>query len=156
MIYSYSELKGKIKVGDKVRTLDGHTDPYRKWSKERTVTDVGGSYFTVDNHEIYSFLFDSCLDLLPREITWDTLKAGDEVKDSNKVVNKVLGVVDQIVFLSSLSKKQVYGYTCTKYELEDDGYTIVQPHTEEPKKVDMTLTEIEEKLGHGVNIVEKK
>lgn len=128
MIYSYADLKGKIAVGNTVKAVAGKKNPCKNLNNDGSntakITEVGENYFRINgcNHGY----IDSCfLDIIPREITWETLNTGDEVKDSNGVFT-VLARIDDFVFLSKPDEPELSGRFYTISEMEE-RFTIIHP-----------------------------
>lgn len=173
MIYSYSQLKGKIKVGDKVRAVEGKYNPCAELendgSNEREITFVDHESFLIDGcyHSFVDNEEDCFLEIIEtnqptmtnerEEITWDTLKEGDYVEETYGERRKVLGRVNSVIFLSRNSIHSPNHWETTYHsgyhieELKHANYTIVQPD-KQPRKV--TLAEIAEKFGEEVEVVE--
>jgi len=93
--------------------------------------------------ELYNFI-----------ITWDTLKWKDVVIDVNGDEGMVLGVLNDLVFLSS-NDFNVTGSFYNKKELQNFGYTIKQA-TLTPEKLELTLDQIAEKFGVDVTNIKIK
>lgn len=100
MIYSYADLKGKIKVGGTVKAVAGKRNPCKNLNNDGSntakITEVGENYFRINgcNH---GYIDDGFLDLIRREITWETLRTGDEVEDIDGVYT-VLARIDDLLF----------------------------------------------------------
>lgn len=155
MIYEYKDLKGIIKVGDRVRAVEGKTNDCGglndDGSNERKITEVTDESFYI-GHNCFGHSYDeegSFLDLIRESKTLDDLQVGDEVASKYGNKEKVLARLEQCVLLSMPS-----GYTDweTKAngwfhieEMKSNGYTLNQP-TPEPTKVELTVGELEEKL----------
>ncbi len=158
MILSYKELEGKIKVGDKVRAVPGKNNPCGELqddgSNEATITDVTENGFYIDDW-YYGFFGDWFLDLIPSEITWDTLKVGDKLlADRHKF--KVLAVLGTLVGVSTTFDHDCFGHWNTKQSLQTAGYTIVQPTPPPPSKTTLTMDEIAKKFEIDVKNLEIK
>lgn len=156
MIYSYEELKGKIKVGDSVRAVPGKHNNCRELNSEgsnvQKITYIAENCVDINGcrHWYSEFGF---LELIPSEITWETLKKGDKVKRglSERIV---LARLEDICFLSNVINPDWYGSGYTISELQREGYTIVQPPKEEEIS-EMTVKDVEKLVGHKVKIVKE-
>lgn len=107
MIYSYADLKNVIKVGDTVRAVAGKKNPCSNLNNDGSdtakITEVGENVFRINGCGHSFSEGGAFLDLIRQEITWETLRTGDEVEDSNGVYNgvyTVLARIDNLVFLS--------------------------------------------------------
>lgn len=155
-IYSYAELKGKIKVGDKVRAAVGQVS----WCDRLedgvtgTVTGVGTISFEI-NGCTHSYADTSFLELLTEEKTLDTVDVGDVVVDEDGGERTILdtGKSGKVVLLSLVGKPTRMGGVYARQELEGLGYTVKQS-TPEPEPKEMTLEEVSKALGYPVKIVE--
>lgn len=145
MIYSYADLKNVIKVGDTVKAVAGKYNPCTKLnnygSNTAKITEIYEDGFRINGCRHY-FIDSNFLDLIPREITWETLRTGDEVKDSNGVYT-VLARIDDLVFLSKPDAPKESASFWTISEVQD-RFIIIQHKQEE--EVLMTVAEIAEKL----------
>jgi hypothetical protein len=158
MIYSYAELKGRIKVGDKVRAVPGNKHGCVELSKGmiREITEVTDDHFCINDcwHEYDD---DCYLDLLTDEPrTLDNLQEGDQVKNDIGV-KTVLFVLKPGLYVMSFSDQPNKVDTIfTTKSLEYSGYTLVQPAPpQEP--LTLTLKEISEQHYNGrpITIVEQ-
>ena len=61
-----------------------------------------------------------------KEITWDTLKWKDVVINSDGEERMILGVLNDLVFISYDNEFTAHGSTRTKQELQNANYTIKQ------------------------------
>ena len=162
-IYSYAELKGKIKVGDRVRAVVGMLQgceelggeifyPVKDNSIVCTITEVGEIGFSINgcSHRYFEDVF---LELLTEEKTLDTVDVGDVVVagdgDEHTVIDTSKNGV--LLFLSSTSYPLKYSHVNTRQAFKDAGYTVKQS-TSAPKE--MTLEEVSKALGYPVKIVE--
>lgn len=161
MIYSYPELKGKIKVGDKVRAVKGKSSGCYKLnddSEEEEITQVDSDGFWIDgchhsfNNEI------NHLEIVEEEkerteITLENLKKNDCIKDPQNNKYKIIERVGDLVFLSWPETEfetcwdTTFGGINHIDELKHDGYKIVPPN-QEPRKV--TLAQVKERFGEDV------
>jgi len=86
-------------------------------------------------------------------ITWDTLKWKDVVVEEDGDERMVLGVLNDLVFLSKIENFNVAVYWYHKEELQKKGYTIKQALVE---KLELTLEQIAEKFGVDVTNIKIK
>ena len=147
-IYSYAELKGKIKVGDRVKDNEGYS------GKVDLLDDRG--FFFEDEYGICVFRgwnVEGAAELLTEEKTLDTVDVGDVVVDRDGRERTILDKSPNgtVLFLSHVDTSNWVGTLYTRQELKDRGFTVKQP-TPEPKE--MTLEEVSKALGYPVKIVE--
>ena len=153
-IYSYAELKGKIKVGDRVKLLDMLTDAARLC--ERLVSRVEDKGFhTDDNSYFHRWTRDGVVELLTEEKTLDTVDVGDVVVDGDGRERTILDTSKNgtVLFLSSAASGDWSGVMTTRQELKLFDYTVKQS-TPLPEPKEMTLEEVSKALGYPVKIVE--
>lgn len=152
-IYSYAELKGKIKVGDRVKLLDMLTDAARLC--ERLVSRVEDKGFhTDDNSYFHRWTRDGVVELLTEEKTLDTVDVGDVVVSGGferTILDKSPN--GTVLFLSSAASGDWSGVMATRQELKLFDYTVKQS-TPAPAPKEMTLEEVSKALGYPVKIVE--
>ncbi len=158
MTYSYAELKGKIKVGDSVRAVKGKENGCNELNSDgsnvQKITYVDEDCFDI-NGCFHDYNRKAFLELLPSEITWETLKKGDRMKDGDGEDERtVLARLEDIVFLSFIDDSDGYGSAYTISELQRRCYTIVQPPKEEEIS-EMTVKDVEKLVGHKVKIVKE-
>lgn len=161
-IYSYAELKGKIKVGDRVRAVKGKENGCSELGdlmvaaddgeKLGTITDVFSDRFRV-NQCGHSYSPGYFLELLTEEKTLDTVDVGDVVVDKDGDERTVMDTSKNgtVLFLSQRDCPLYFHLPMTRQELKDKGFTVKQP-TPAPKE--MTLEEVSKALGYPVKIVE--
>lgn len=146
-IYSYAELKGKIKVGDRVR-LDKSGNPSNsvRWLSEEGFA-ADSLFFRWDD--------EGTAELLTEERTLDTVDVGDVVVDELGGERTVLDKSPNgtILFLSHVCEPTHGGGSFTRQELKDLGFTVKQS-TPTPEPKEMTLEEVSKALGYPVKIVE--
>ena len=156
MTYSYAELKGKIKVGDSVRAVKGKENGCNELNSDgsnvQKITYVDEDCFDI-NGCFHDYNRKAFLELLPSEITWETLKKGDKVKDG-EYERTVLARLEDICFLSSVIRSDMYGLGETISDMQRMDYTIVQPPKEEEIS-EMTVKDVERLVGHKVKIVKE-
>ena len=149
MTYKLSELKGKIRVGDEVK-FNGEKY-YRKvafFDGARFLTEDGyGCGFFKDNDS-------KTVDLKPCPITWDNIKVGDFLLTYAGRTLKVLDVHGLVVDVSEIGQHDTFWRGFTVEELQDIGYTIVQPPKENPIR-EVTMKEVHERFGEEVKIKEE-
>lgn len=161
-IYSYAELKGKIKVGDRVRAVVGKENGCGELGDRGSVGLSNGIVGKITQVDDYSFSINNCghgyhsgasLELLTEEKTLDTVDVGDVVVagdgDEHTVIDTSKNGV--LLFLSSTSYPLKYSHVNTRQAFKDAGYTVKQS-TPAPKE--MTLEEVSKALGYPVKIVE--
>ena len=86
-------------------------------------------------------------------ITWETLKWKDVVVNGNGHERMVLGVLNDLVFVSYTDDVEKTCNPNHKQELKNTGYTIKQPT---PEKLELTLDQIAEKYGVDVTNIKIK
>lgn len=90
--------------------------------------------------------------LEPLEKSLDTLEKGDLLEDKlYGDLYKVLGVLEDLVFLSSPINHDNYNQTFTTTELKNDGWQLHQPNTPKTPR-EVTMAEVIEKFGEDVVI----
>jgi hypothetical protein len=150
MIYSYAELKGKIKVGDRVKAAVGFDNQCDNLlnGQEATITDIGISQFYIDG---CSHRYDAqySLELFGQEVTLDNLRKGDVI-ERNGSSRVVLATIEDLVFLSEVSDHDVASEYFLVQELKSAGWKPVQ--TEAVVK-QMTLADVEKLVGSKVKII---
>ena len=163
-IYSYAELKGKIKVGDRVRAVNGKPNACAELGdvmtlpngseKVCTITDVAEDRFWINNCG-HGYLEDHVLELLTEEKTLDTVDVGDVVVDKRDFECTILDTSKNgtILFTSRFSNSAQVGGYYTRQEMRDQGYTVKQS-TPAPEPKEMTLDEVSKALGYPVRIKE--
>lgn len=157
-IYSYAELKGKIKVGDRVRAVKGENNACIQ------LQDDGGNSKGITSVDVDGFSIDTCyhvynepcfLELLTEEKTLDTVDVGDVVVsacgDEYTILDKSPN--GTVLFTSGSSNSDWAGGGYTRKELKDNRFTVKQS-TPAPKPKEMTLEEVSKALGYPVKIVE--
>ena len=92
MIFSYADLKGKIKVGDRVRAVKGKFNPCNELeddgSDEMIITFVSDNYFETESC-IHSFDGDDVfLDRIDYKKTLEDAEAGDVLVDKDGVLTR--------------------------------------------------------------------
>jgi len=143
-IYTYQQLKGKIKVGDtviqegKAKKVTGTTDR-RFWLGEGAIP----LYFDAN----------ASLELI-EEKTLDTVDVGDVVVDPNGEESTILDTSKNgtVLFISDWGHPERFGDGYTREELKDHKLTVKQS----PQPVIMTREEAEQELskdGKQVKIV---
>lgn len=163
-IYSYAELKGKIKVGDKVRAVKGKENGCGELGdlmvaaddgeKLGTITDVFSEYFRI-NQCVHAYSPGYFLELLTEEKTLDTVDVGDVVVDGDGRERTILDKSPNgtVLFLSSAASGDWSGVMATRQELKLFDYTVKQS-TPAPAPKEMTLEEVSKTLGYPVKIIE--
>lgn len=168
MIYSYNQLRNVIKVGDKVRAVEGKYNPCAELendgSNEREITFVDHESFLIDGcyHSFVDNEEDCFLEIIEtnqptmnkerEEITWDTLKTGDLIQSKHGETHKILARADDLIAISYTHAHTEFFAWLTSEECKKYN-TIVQPNEPKtPRKV--TLAEIAEKFGEELEVVE--
>jgi hypothetical protein len=155
MVYSYADLKNRIKVGDRVRAVAGKENWFTKTmndSEWHKVTMVDGEGFSVDDCYTKDVLWDSLalesptfyhdyFDLEPSVKTLATLREGDQVTNGTVhdpgTTRTVLGVCGRVYLMSEPHDVEMYACGFTAHDLADRGYRPVQPPVEKPETVDV-------------------
>lgn len=163
-IYSYAELKGKIKVGDRVRAVKGKENWCTCLRSSKPTGKLAWPICEVTRVENYGFYINGCahnyysgsfLELLTEEKTLDTVDVGDVVVDSSgeefTILDKSLN--GTVLFVSWSNDATRYHDGFTRQELKEFGYTVKQS-TPAPEPKEMTLEEVSKALGYPVKIVE--
>jgi len=156
-IYSYAELKGKIKVGDKVRAVKGKqngcSELARSLDFDCRITTVHDSGFSINGCKHWYYENNFFLELLTEEKTLDTVDVGDVVVDENGNERTILDKSPNgtVLFLSWQNDPTRYYGGHTRQQLKALRYTVKQS-TPEPKE--MTLEEVSKALGYPVKIIE--
>lgn len=152
-IYTCAELKGRIKVGHKVKQVEGgYGSCYTlENGKTGTITKVNEAGFWIDDcAHAYSELFS--LELLDEEKTLDMVDVGDVVFNA---MGKAYVILDTskngtILFLAR-AESGMLDFTATRSYLEKACFTVKQP---KPVRK-MTLAEVEKLVGERIEIVEE-
>ena len=95
---------------------------YRGYLRDKEVGSCSHCYN--DNH----------LEPYTPTITWETLKWKDVVLDEDGDKQMVLGVSNDLVFLSCINNFETSGNSRHKKELQNYGFTIKQAPVEKPKE----------------------
>jgi hypothetical protein len=163
MIYKYSELKGKIKVGDIVRAVPGKdnycgelNDDGSNTAKITAVTNVN---FFINDCD-HSFKGSGYLEIVNEEKTLETLEVGDTViydscwkKDILAVLHrngeKTVYVMSEVYKDENDTRRKKIDATWTAYELELRDFSYPQPQEE---MEEVTMEQVCEKFGKNVKI----
>ena len=90
--------------------------------------------------------------LIPLTKTWETLECGDILINERQRELKVLGILNELVFISlPESFKEADGSPYTKHELQRDGFTL-KGATEDIEE--LTVAEISKRLGKTIKVIE--
>ncbi|PIV90856.1 hypothetical protein COW46_00765 [Candidatus Gracilibacteria bacterium CG17_big_fil_post_rev_8_21_14_2_50_48_13] len=155
--YSYDQLKGVIKVGDRVKAVEGKHNNCGKLedegSNEVEITEVSETHFYIDGCS-HVYEEGSFLARWEGPKTLDDVKVGDVFITQNGNTRKVLGRCGDILFLSKLNENDV--------SQKDTWWTVsdiqkdftVQP--EEKETVELTLQEVADKIGVDVSVLRIK
>ena len=162
-IYSYAELKGKIKVGDRVRAVKGKENWCTCLRSSKPTGKLAWPICEVTRVEDYGFYINGCahnyysgsfLELLTEEKTLDTVDVGDVVVSGGferTILDKSPN--GTVLFLSSAASGDWSGVMATRQELKLFDYTVKQS-TPAPAPKEMTLEEVSKTLGYPVKIIE--
>lgn len=156
--YSYAELKGRIKVGDRVRAAKDKTNVCGQLendgSNEYTITGAEERKFYI-NDCWHRYPSDSYLQLWIDQKTWQDLEHGDLIDCSWGIqmpgahIRKTIDVLQHSALVSETSMYGVADKWHTFEEMEAKGWKIVQPK-EDPKVTELTVKQCEEMLKkHG-------
>lgn len=150
--YSYAELKGKIKVGDRVK-FEGHDAIVTKVGEAEFRLDVDRGLFVMACTRPWDA--EGTIELLTEEKTLDTVDVGDVVVDKyggeRTILDKSLN--GTILFLSQVDDATRCTSYNTRQELKGHGFTVKQS-APAPEPKEMTLEELSKALGYPVKIVE--
>lgn len=158
MIYSYADLKGIIKVGDKVRAVPGKRNGCDELnsdgSNEQTITHVSEYNFHINRCVHWYGDDDIFLDLNPEptEITWDTLKVGDWISNG-KTKREVMAVVGELVAYYSFEITRLIDWA-SKLQLSQSEFFIIQPTPAPKQKTTLSMDDIATKFGIDVKDLE--
>lgn len=131
--YNYIELKGIIKVGMKVKAVEGMNNDCNELidGKIGTITQVDDDGFCING--CYHPYNEHChLQIIEEEKTWDNLCQGDILTHGGNEY-EVLGICGRAIFTSdfnNFSKADRYAYT--KEELIKDGFKIKGASEDKP------------------------
>lgn len=150
----------KYKVGDKVRVrsdlvvgedygINAFVDSMEKFKGDTLIIKrvlPDGDYFTEGNSFYWT-------DEMLEEIKENEMEysENDILVSKNGDKRKVLGVCGQAYIISNWKEYDVAGGAHTQKELDELGYTLYQ----EPEVKKMTVSEIQDALGHKVEVVEQ-
>lgn len=144
--YNYAELEGVIKVGDRVRAVDGKPNPCNELnnedSNEQNITEVSSNYFCINNCS-HPYKYDFFLERWeepkkPRTI--EDVQEGDVVLNEDGEEYEVLARVGKMVFMTK-NKELTTSIDYTINEMKRDGFTL------KGETKTMTKEEAEEKFG---------
>lgn len=161
MVYSYSELKGKIKIGDEVRAVKGKQNPCDELEQDGSnigiITEVKDDFFCI-NGCCHYYCVDDFLDLLSTEKTYDNLQVGDEIDCGDDVIRVVLetGSTRNAFLLSSTENDYQSLFWYSRKEMDIKGWKIKQPEPPKEDVQELTVEEVSKLVGKTVKIVEKK
>nr|DAT58011.1 MAG TPA: Mind bomb SH3 repeat domain [Caudoviricetes sp.] len=128
----------KFKVGDKVRVRKGLI-PDKYYGGVRCASSMAKmdeAVLTIDcvesdYYEVKDCVFGWSDEMLePAEKALDNLCAGDFIKSDNGI-RKILAAVDGCYLLSYIGEYTATGSWCTVDELEESGYSFIEPDTPE-------------------------
>ena len=146
MIYKYSELKGKIKVGDKVKAVEGKGNACDELNDGGIgiITEINESSFRISGcKHWYSGEF--YLEIL--EKTLDDLVEGDEVVREDSIRKTVLFVLKKGLYVLSDTYKEQPEVEHLKvdniwssHELQERGFTFYTPPKDDT--IEVTIEEI--------------
>src|SRR3990167_4571899 len=146
MIYEYKELKGIIKVGDKVRAVPGKHNPCVELkddgSNEEEITDVCKDGFSIAFCKHFHTEHE-WLEIVNKESTWDNLQVGDVIEGEYGDNAKVLAVIGDVFLRSGWNSMNTAYYWVTKKEAQRNGWKLQQPI----QVKEVSLEEVAEKFG---------
>ena len=162
----------KYKAGDKVKVkekfweiesgiyFNGNMKKLLGKTLEVGSVDINGSVFTKqdDSNDSTAWTWDeNWIELYRPTITWDTLKWKDVLVEEDGREQIVLGVLNDLVFISwDNDLSEVDDSTYHKQQLQDRGYTIKQPTPAIVEKLELTLDQIAKKFGVDVTNIKIK
>lgn len=152
MIKKYSELKGVIKVGDRVRAVEGKHNPCSELasddSSEATIEAVSDEYFSINTCTHY-YSEAAYLDIISHIPTWETLQVGDVIVDKDGSESTALAVLGEVFLKSMWNAPKVAHVWFHINEAQKNGWILKVPVTEIEE---VTMAQIIEKFGHEVKI----
>ncbi len=137
-LYSYDQLKGKIKVGDRVRAARGRDNFCKELnedgSNEQKITEVADEYFAINKCSHSYTLSNKFLELFVSEFSWDCLEAGMVVveKGGNKLKVLEVGSASNAFLVSYANDFSSAHRWFTKEEAQKWGW-IIEVSTPEPE-----------------------
>lgn len=153
MIYSYDQLKGKIKVGDKVRAVPGKYNPCGQTRDDGSntvkITRVGDDDFCIDGCA-HQYSGGCWLEIVEHIPTWDTLTLGDKIESIHQQYT-VLVVIDDLVGYTDKSNN-VFWQTKTVLKGDPSPWKVVAPVVEKPTPREVTMADVVAKFGEDVVI----
>jgi len=154
MLTTLNQLKGVVKVGDKVKGGENHQCIELDGERVGTITQVDDDCVWINNCW-HNFNQTWDIELLPRskEITRGNLFEGDVVvdkKDTSKKY-KVLGICGDAVFLSGSKDHDAALSFYTHTQITKDCFLDL-PDTDQPKPREVTMKEVCEKFGEEVTV----
>jgi hypothetical protein len=156
--YSYDQLKGVIKVGDRVKAVVGQYNPcselHDDCSNEAKITQVSEEHLRI-NGCLHDYDDDYYLARWEGPKTLDNVEVGDVLIAENGNTRKVLGRCGDILFISELNKHDI-SQSDTWWTVSDiqKVFTVYQP--EEKETVELTLQEVADKIGVDVSVLRIK
>ena len=128
---NFWEIEGDVYLNNNMKKLAGRV------LEVQSISSSGNVYTKQDdsNNQTTWNWHKDWLELYNPTITWETLKWKDVLVGEDGDERMVLGVLNDVVFLSWYNDfDEVNSNPYTKKELQNDGYTIKQPTpVEEPK-----------------------
>lgn len=147
---NFWEIKSDIGFNDRMKKLAGRT-------LEVDSVNSSGIVFTKqdDSKDDTRWAWDkNWIEPYNPTITWETLKWKDVLVDSDGKERMVLGVLNDLVFLSYYDDFEIAKSGINhKKELQTLGYTIKQAT---PEKLELTLEQVAEKFGVDVTNIKIK
>lgn len=140
----------KFSTGDRVRALQ-RDRWHSKYELGTVDEDNSACLFVVWDSGNTSVAFEGNLELIERkEKTMEDLQKGDVIYDKEGDAYTVLARLEDIVWLSEYNNpKRIFNYYLIS-DLEDNDFYLKTEPTE------MTVAEVEEKLGYPVKIIRGK
>lgn len=153
-----------FKVGDTVRIKGVSYTDKRDIGKVGMIKHIDDDFLSPSPHKYKViptadlWFCEEELELVPSEITWETLKKGDKVQSNSSIIQNpqtVIETIGDIVFLSRDFDDYTTGPFYSRKELAAVGYTIIQPEPPKEEVLELTVREIEEKFGKKVKIIKE-
>jgi len=150
---NFWEIQSKVYINDNMKKLAGRT------LEVKSVYDNGNARTKQDDSNdqtVWSWDKD-WVEIYRPTITWDNLKWKDVLIDEDGREQIVLGVLNDLVFISwDNDLSEVDDSTYHKQQLQDRGYTIKQPTPAIVEKLELTLDQIAKKFGVDVTNIKIK
>jgi len=128
---NFWEIEGDVYLNNNMKKLAGRV------LEVQSISSSGNVYTKQDdsNNQTTWNWHKDWLELYNPTITWETLKWKDVVVDKYGDEQMVMGVLNDLVFVSYIGNFEKHANLYHKKELQNLGYTIKQPTpVEEPKE----------------------